>query len=137
MARGSVRVAPFYVARSGLVGRRLAVIIVAGLRGGIGWLPQLILRPIPPVMVPTCARVMLRRGGHLHRRTGNQQRAENCKSCFSHPALREWTPGEATAPRAGRRVSQQIMSEKVLARYAEVLELHVFGMVGACVTPYS
>jgi hypothetical protein len=54
----SVRVAPIAIARSGFIGRRLAV-IVARLWGCIGGFPQLIVGSIPPVMASIRARVML------------------------------------------------------------------------------
>src|SRR5450755_2979005 len=61
----SVCAAPFYVARSALINRRLAV-IVANLRGCIGGVLQLIVSSIPPVMTSIGSRVMLCRCGDLH-----------------------------------------------------------------------
>jgi hypothetical protein len=56
----SVRVAPIAIAGSGLIGRRLAVIVAfVDLRGCRGGFPQLIVGAIPPVMVSIPARVML------------------------------------------------------------------------------
>jgi hypothetical protein len=56
----SVRVAPIAIAGSGLIGRRLAVIVAfVDLRGCGGGFPQLIVGSIPPVMASIRARVML------------------------------------------------------------------------------
>jgi hypothetical protein len=56
----SVRVAPITIAGSGLIGRRLAVIVAfVYLRGRRGGLPQLIIGSIPPVIASIRARVML------------------------------------------------------------------------------
>jgi len=88
----SVCVAPKFIAASGLIGRRLAVIVVfAQLRGCMERLFHLVIGSIPPLMGSTRAWVMLRRCGHLRRRSGNQQRAEKCESCFSHGGLQWWT----------------------------------------------
>ena len=80
-----VRVAPEFIARSGLMSDRPALAHLWGRKAGLA---QLIIGSIPPVMASTTAHLMLRRCGHLHRRPGNQQRAENTESCFLHLDLR-------------------------------------------------
>jgi hypothetical protein len=121
-AQRSVRVAPFYIAGSAFIGRRLAV-VVAQLRGCIGGVLPLIVGSIPVMMAPTGARVMLGRCRHLNRRSGDQPRAENNESCFLHLCLRWWTLRRDS--NASHWMSCRIMSENALASDAEVFAVHV------------